>query len=72
MHKGNEKFYKHKISQTENIIPSFQYDPLILTPKAKTSYEEEERRNINDGVIPAQTRAKEEKLENLKRRKYSF
>jgi hypothetical protein len=43
-----------------------------LTPKAKTSYEEEERRNINDGVIPAQTRAKEEKLENLKRRKDSF
>jgi hypothetical protein len=27
----NERFYKHKISQMEEIMPSFEYEPLVLS-----------------------------------------
>jgi hypothetical protein len=49
MYERNEKFYMHKISQMEKIIPSFQYKPLVLAPELETSNEEEEKRHI-DGV----------------------
>jgi len=42
-----------------------------LIPVPETSYEEEERGNV-DGVGASRTRTKEEKLANLKRRKDSF
>ncbi len=28
----NERLYRHKISQMEKIIPSFEYEPLVLSP----------------------------------------
>ncbi len=36
----------------EKVIPLFQYEPLVLTPKSKTLDEEEEREQI-DGVGPS-------------------
>jgi hypothetical protein len=51
MYERNEKLYMHKISQMGKVIPSFQYEPLVLISKLKTSNEEEDRRNI-DGVGP--------------------
>jgi len=41
----------HRIFQMEKVIPSFQYEPLVLTLELETSYEEEERGNT-DGVGP--------------------
>jgi hypothetical protein len=35
-HERNERLYMHKISQMEKVIPSFQYESLVLTPKPKT------------------------------------
>jgi hypothetical protein len=32
MYERNEKLYRHKISQMEKVIPSFQYEPLVLIP----------------------------------------
>jgi hypothetical protein len=49
----------------EKVIPLFQYEPLVLTPKPKTSNEEEERRQIN-GVGPSKTRTVEEELADLR------
>jgi hypothetical protein len=59
MYEKNEKFYKHKIFQMEKVIPSFQYEPLVLTPKPKTSDEEEYKGHI-DGVGPSETRTPKE------------
>jgi len=47
----NERLYMHRIFQMEKVIPSFQYEPLVLTLELETSYEEEERGNT-DGVGP--------------------
>jgi hypothetical protein len=44
MYERNEKLYMHKIFQMGKVIPSFQYEPLVLTPKLETSYEEENTR----------------------------
>jgi hypothetical protein len=41
----------------EMVIPSFQYEPLVLIPKPKTLYEKEERGNIN-GARPLKTKTK--------------
>jgi hypothetical protein len=27
----NERFYKHKVSQIEKVMPSFKYEPLVLS-----------------------------------------
>ncbi len=43
----------HKISQMENVIPLFQYEPLVLILESETSDEEEERGQI-DGAGPSQ------------------
>jgi predicted nucleotide-binding protein (sugar kinase/HSP70/actin superfamily) len=29
----NERLYIHKISQMERVMPSFEYEPLVLSPK---------------------------------------
>jgi hypothetical protein len=54
----------------QKVIPSFQYEPLVLTPKPKTSYEEKEKGNI-DGVRPSMTRTKMEELIDLRGRRDS-
>jgi hypothetical protein len=43
----------------EKVIPSFQYEPLILILELKISYEEEERGNIYGGRL-SRTRIEEE------------
>ncbi len=58
----------HRISHMEKVIPSFQYEPLVLTPKPKTLDEEEKKRNIV-GARPSCTRTKEEELVDLRGRK---
>jgi hypothetical protein len=50
----------------KNVIPAFWYEPLVLTPKLKTSNEEEDRRNI-DGVGPSSTRKKKKEPIDLKK-----
>ncbi len=49
----------------EKVIPSFQYEPLVLIPKPETSNEEEKRRHTN-GARPSWTIIGEEELTNLK------
>jgi hypothetical protein len=45
----------------ENVIPSFQYEPLIFSSELETSNEEEDRGNTN-GVKPLGTKTKKEEL----------
>ncbi len=47
------------ISQMEKIMPLFEYEPLILSPKLKTSNEEEDRRDTN-GAGPSCTKIVEQ------------
>jgi len=49
----------------EKVIPSFQYEPLILVPKPGTLDEEEKKGNI-DGVGPSWTRTEEEEPTYIK------
>jgi hypothetical protein len=44
----NERLYKHMISWMEKVMPSFEYEPLVLFLGPKTSYEEENRGDINE------------------------
>jgi hypothetical protein len=53
------RFFKWK-----KVMPSFEYEPFVLSPKPKTSNEEEERRN-KDGAKPLSKKVTEE-LKNLK------
>jgi hypothetical protein len=55
----NERLYKHKISQMEKNMPSFEYEPLVLPPELETSNEEEKRGDI-DGVGPSSTKIAKE------------
>ncbi len=43
----------------KKVIPSFQYEPLVLIQKPKTSNEEEDRGNT-DGAKPLNIRTKKE------------
>jgi hypothetical protein len=43
----------------EKVMPSFKYEPLVLSPEPKTSYEEEDKGDTN-GVRPSSTRIAEE------------
>jgi hypothetical protein len=43
MYERNEKLYMHKISQMEKVIPSLQYEHLVLIPKPETLDEEENK-----------------------------
>jgi hypothetical protein len=54
----------------EKVIPSFLYEPLVLTLERETSYEEEKGGN-SDGAGPLETRTKEEKPTNLRGGKVS-
>jgi len=54
----NERLYKHKISHTERIMPSFEYEPLVLSLEPKTSNEEKDRRDT-DGARPPGTKVVE-------------
>ncbi len=63
----NERLYIDMISKMEKVMPSFEYEPLVLSPKWETSNEEEDRRDI-DGVRPSNIRVIEEPR-NLKGRK---
>ncbi len=38
-----ERLYKHKISQMEKVMPSFEYEPLVLSLKPQTLDDEEDR-----------------------------
>ncbi len=49
----------HKISQMEKVIPSFQYELLILTLEPKTLNEEKET-GQTDGVGPSKTNNRKE------------
>ncbi len=49
----------------KKVIPSFQYEPLVFTPKLTTSYEEKNRGNTN-GARPSKIRTKQEEPTYLK------
>jgi hypothetical protein len=66
----NERIYIHRIFQMDKVIPSFQYEPLVLTPKPKTLDEEEKRGNI-DGAGPSKIKIEEEEPTNIKEGKNS-
>ncbi len=66
----NERLYRHKIFQMEKVMPSFEYEPLIIFPKPKTSNEEEDKGNT-DGAGPSSTKTTKQELGNLKGRKDS-
>ncbi len=50
-----ERLYKHKISQMEKVMPLFEYEPFVMSPKLNTLDEEEERGDT-DGVGPSGTK----------------
>ncbi len=58
-HERNERLYRLMTSQMEKVIPSSEYEPLVLSPRPETSYEEEDKRNTY-GVGPSSTRIVEE------------
>ncbi len=51
----NERLYRHKISQMEKFMPSFEYELLILSLKPKASDEEEDRGDTY-GAWPSRTK----------------
>jgi len=53
----------------EKVMPSFEYEPLVLSLERKTTYEEEDKGYTN-GPRPLSTRIVEE-LGNLREKKYS-
>jgi hypothetical protein len=59
------------ISQMEKVMPTFDYEPLVLSPEPKTLDEEEDKGNI-DGARPSSTRTSKEELRDLRRGKDSF
>jgi hypothetical protein len=65
----NERLYIHMISKMEKVMPSFEYEPLVLPPKRETSNEEEDRGDTY-GVGPSNIKVVEEPR-NLKGRKDS-
>jgi hypothetical protein len=40
----NKRLYMHKIFQMEKPMPSFEYEPLVLSLELKTSNEEKKQR----------------------------
>jgi hypothetical protein len=41
----NQRLYIHKISQMEKVMPTFEYEPLVMSLELETSYEEEDKRD---------------------------
>ncbi len=65
MYERNEKLFRHKISQMGKVIPFFQYELLVLIPESETSYEEDERSQI-DCARPSEIRITKEELTDLR------
>jgi hypothetical protein len=66
----NERLYKHMIFQMEKVMPSFEYAPLVLSPKFETSNEEEDIGNT-DGAGPLGTKTTKEEPGDLRGEKDS-
>jgi len=47
------------ISQMDKFMPSFAYEPLVLSPQPETSNEEKDR-GFTNGARPSNTRVVEE------------
>jgi hypothetical protein len=45
----NERLYKQMISQVENVMPPFEYEPLVLFIEPETSNEEKKQRGYRWG-----------------------
>jgi hypothetical protein len=71
MYERNEKLYRHKIFQMQKVMPSFQYELLVLIPEPKTLNEEEDRENI-DGAKPSEIKIEKEELTNVIEGRDSF
>jgi hypothetical protein len=67
----SERLYMHKISQMEKVMPTFEYDPLVLYLEPKTLDEEEDKGDTS-GVGPLDTRTTKEEPGDLKGRKERF
>jgi hypothetical protein len=61
----NERLHMHMISQMEKVMQTFEYEPLVFSPKPRTSYEEEDRGNTN-GARPSSTKTIEKELGDFK------
>ncbi len=55
----NERLYRQMISQMDKFMPSFEYEPLVLSPQPETSNEEKDR-GFTNGARPSNTRVVEE------------
>jgi len=55
----SERLYRHMIFHMEKNMPSFEYEPLVLSRESKTSNEEEDRGDI-DEARPSSTRVVKE------------
>ncbi len=56
---------KGNISRMEKVMPSFEFEPLVLSQEPKTLDEEENRGNT-DGAKPSSTKIAKEELGDLK------
>jgi len=50
----SERLYMHKIFQMEKVMPTFEYDPLVLSLELKTLDEEKDKGDTS-GVRPSDT-----------------
>jgi hypothetical protein len=64
----NEKLHRHMISQMEKVMPTFEYEPLVFSPKLETLDEEEDRNNTN-GARPSSTKTTEEELGDFRKKR---
>ncbi len=71
MYERNEKLYMHKISKMEKVIPSFQYEFIILTLEPDASNEEEKKGHTN-GARPLEIIIAKEEPTNLRGGKDGF
>ncbi len=55
----NERMYRHMISPMEKVMPSFEYEPLVLSLDLETLDEKKEKGDTN-GVGPSSTRVIEQ------------
>jgi hypothetical protein len=61
----NERLHMHMIYHMEKVMPTFEYETLVFSPKLEISYEEEDRGNTN-GARPSSTKTTEEELGDFK------
>jgi hypothetical protein len=60
-----KRLYMHMISQMEKVMPTFEYELLVLSPKPGASNDKEDRGNT-DGVGPLDTKTLEEETRDIK------